>query len=356
MPPPGVPLEKLGFLTLGTYDGDDPAPGHEYLLEEIVLGEELGFDSVWLRHRHFQSGISSPVTMLAAASQRTSRIEFGTAVTPLGWENPLRYAEDLGTLDVLSGGRMNPGLSVGPPIHWDDVKGGLYPDTADLEDLTYTRVTRLLSLLRGKPASTFSGVDGIESFSDHVQPHSPGLADRVWYGGGSRRSVRWAGEQGLAMLTSNVIQSEGHDLGDDASRVFAQIQREQIELFRSVHPLGDAARVSQGLVVIPTDTATADQVARYTAYLEARTPRTAVAHGPRQMLYARDLVGTSEQIAEALYANPAFREVREVVWALPFTFEHADYVQILTDMATRLGPALGWNPGASGATGTEVAP
>jgi alkanesulfonate monooxygenase SsuD/methylene tetrahydromethanopterin reductase-like flavin-dependent oxidoreductase (luciferase family) len=344
MPEPGVPLERQGFLTLGTYDGADPAPGHEYLLREIVLGEELGFDSVWLRHRHFQSGISSPIAILAAASQRTSRIEFGTAVTPLGWENPLRYAEDLGTVDVLSGGRMNPGLSVGPPIHWDDVKAGLYPDTADAEDLTYSRVSRLLGLLRGAPASTFAGVDGIESFSDYVQPQSPGLADRVWYGGGSRRSVRWAGEQGLAMLTSNVIQSEGHELGDDAAEVFPLIQAEQIELFRSVHPLGAAARVSQGLVVIPTDSATAEQKARYQAFVEHRTPRTAVAHGPRQMLYARDLVGSSEEIAEALYANPAFRQVTEVVWALPFTFEHADYVQILTDMAEKLGPALGWTP------------
>jgi hypothetical protein len=69
------------------------------------------------------------------------------------------------------------------------------------------------------------------------------------------------------------------------------------------------------------------------------------------MLYARDLVGSSDEIAEALYANVAFREVREVVWALPFTFEHADYVQILTDMATKLGPALGWTAGASDATG-----
>jgi alkanesulfonate monooxygenase SsuD/methylene tetrahydromethanopterin reductase-like flavin-dependent oxidoreductase (luciferase family) len=239
---------------------------------------------------------------------------------------------------------MNPGISVGPPIHWEDVKGGLYPDTADVEDLTYGRVERLLTILRGEPVSTFSGVDGIESFTDWVQPHSPGLTDRVWYGGGSRRSVRWAGEHGLAMLTSNVIQSEGHDLGDDAAPVFQEIQREQIELFRSVHPLGAAARVSQGLVVIPTDSATADQEARYRAYVEHRTPRTAVAHGPRQMLFARDLIGTSEQIAEALYANAAFREVREVVWALPFTFEHDDYVQILTDMATRLGPALGWTP------------
>jgi alkanesulfonate monooxygenase SsuD/methylene tetrahydromethanopterin reductase-like flavin-dependent oxidoreductase (luciferase family) len=184
----------------------------------------------------------------------------------------------------------------------------------------------------------------MESFSDFVQPHSPGLADRVWYGGGSRRSVRWAGEQGLAMLTSNVIQSEGHDLGDDAAPVFQQIQREQIELFRSVHPLGDAARVSQGLVVIPTDTATPEQRAKYAAYVEARTPRTTAPQGPARMMFAADLLGTGEQIAEQLYAHAGFREVTEVVFALPFSFEHDDYVQILTDIATHLGPALGWQP------------
>ena len=62
------------------------------------------------------------------------------------------------------------------------------------------------------------------------------------------------------------------------------------------------------------------------------------------MMFAPDILGTSEQIAEALYAHAAFREVTEVAFALPFTFEHEDYVQILTDMATRLGPALGWAP------------
>ena len=62
------------------------------------------------------------------------------------------------------------------------------------------------------------------------------------------------------------------------------------------------------------------------------------------MMFARDVVGTSDQIAEALYADPGFRLVREVVFALPFSFDHDDYVQILTDIATKLGPALGWRP------------
>ena len=92
MPLPGEPLEKLGFLTIGSFDGADPGPGHETTLRVIALGEELGFDSAWVRHRHLQHGISSPVAVLAAATQRTRRIALGTAVIPLGWENPLRLA------------------------------------------------------------------------------------------------------------------------------------------------------------------------------------------------------------------------------------------------------------------------
>src|SRR6188768_1410951 len=161
MPVPSSPLRKLGFLTIGLFDGDEPRAGHESTLEIIELGERLGFDSAWVRHRHLQYGISSPVAFLAAASQRTSRIELGTAVIPLGWENPLRLAEDLATVDVLSGGRLNPGVSVGPPMHYDRVKEALYPDTAELEDVSYERVRRLLRLVRGEPATGFSGVEGI---------------------------------------------------------------------------------------------------------------------------------------------------------------------------------------------------
>lgn len=340
MPPPSVPLQKLGFLTIGSFLADDPRAGHESTLEVIELGEQLGFDGAWLRHRHLQYGISSPVAVMAAATQRTSRIELGTAVTPLGWENPLRLAEDLATVDILSGGRINPGLSVGPPTRFADVRDALYPDTAGVEDFSHERVLRLVRLLRGEPASSFSGTQGIEEFSDHVQPHSPGLADRVWYGAAGPGSATWAGEQGLSLLTSSVMKAAG----PDDTRDFATIQHAQIQAFRAHHPDGEKARVSQGLVVIPTDTATPEQVAKYTAYVGARTPRTARPQGPANTLFAPDVLGSSDQVAETLYAHAAFRDVTEVVFALPFGFEHVDYVQILTDMASRLGPTLGWSP------------
>jgi alkanesulfonate monooxygenase SsuD/methylene tetrahydromethanopterin reductase-like flavin-dependent oxidoreductase (luciferase family) len=329
------PLRKLGFLTIGLFDEADPRRGHESTLDIIELGEQLGFDSAWVRHRHLQYGISSPVAVLAAASQRTSRIELGTAVIPLGWENPLRLAEDLATVDILSGGRLNPGVSVGPPMHYDQVKQALYPDTTDIEDFSYDRMQRLLDFVRGEPATHFSGIEGFEVFSDRVQPHAQGLGRRMWYGGASLRSAQWAGEHGMNFLTSSVVKAE-------ESEDFAEIQLSHIRTFRSRHPDGDRARVSQGLVVIPTDTATPQQRAKYEAYAQKRTPRTATPQGTARMMFAPDLVGTSAEIAERLYSHAAFREINEVAFALPFTFDHDDYVQILTDIATKLGPALGW--------------
>ncbi|MDI9835528.1 LLM class flavin-dependent oxidoreductase [Streptomyces sp. KAU_LT] len=338
MAPISRPLRKLGFLTIGLFVGADPARGHESTLELIELGERLGFDSAWVRHRHLQYGISSPVAVLAAASQRTRRIELGTAVIPLGWENPLRLAEDLATVDLLSGGRLNPGVSVGPPMHYDRVKEALYPDTADAEDFGYERVRRLLDCVRGERVTDFSGTEGFEVFSDRVQPHAPGLGGRMWYGGGSLRSARWAGEHGMNLLTSSVVKVEDEQEG---APDFARVQLSHIRAFRERHPDGEAARVSQGLVVIPTDSATPGQIARYEKYVAERTPRTTSPQGPARLLFAPDLLGTSEEIAERLHAHAAFREVDEVAFALPFTFGHDDYVQILTDIATRLGPALG---------------
>ncbi|MFF3404847.1 LLM class flavin-dependent oxidoreductase [Streptomyces sp. NPDC002742] len=337
MPLPSRPLRKLGFLTIGLFDERDPGRGHESTLGIIELGERLGFDSAWLRHRHLQYGISSPVAVLAAASQRTRRIELGTAVIPVGWENPLRLAEDLATVDVLAEGRLNPGVSVGPPLHYEQVKHALYPDTGESEDFGYGRVERLLDFVRGEPASDFSGTEGFEVFSDRVQPHSPGLGRRMWYGGGSLRSARWAGEHGMNFLTSSVVKAE-------ESEDFAEIQLSHVRAFRAHHPEGDRARVSQGLVVIPTDSASPEQRARYEDYARGRLARTTAPQGPARLMFAPDLVGSSDRIAEQLYAQAAFREIDEVAFALPFTFGHEDYVQILTDIATKLGPALGWRP------------
>jgi alkanesulfonate monooxygenase SsuD/methylene tetrahydromethanopterin reductase-like flavin-dependent oxidoreductase (luciferase family) len=337
MPLDGTPLQRLGFLTIGSFDPARPTAGHEDTLRVIKRAEALGFDSAWLRHRHLQHGISSPVAVMAAASQRTSRIDLGTAVTPIGAENPFRLAEDLGTVDVLLGGRLNPGFSVGTPMNFDLYRDAIYPDTLEHEDLGNDRLLRFRDLVRGEPVTDTVERRGIEEFASTVQPHSAGLADRIWYGTGSTRSAVWAGENGFHLLTSSVTRSE---VGTD----FATNQRAQIDAYLDVHPDPAAARVSQGLVVIPTDTATSEQESRYRAYVDSRAGRVGVPQGPAGMLFAADLVGTSAEIADQLRADAGYQAATEVAFALPFSFEPDDYAQIITDIAERLGPELGWAP------------
>jgi alkanesulfonate monooxygenase SsuD/methylene tetrahydromethanopterin reductase-like flavin-dependent oxidoreductase (luciferase family) len=368
LPRRGEPLDKLGFLTIGRFDAANPGPGLEETLEVIDRAEALGYDSVWLRCRHLQAGISSPVAIMAAASQRTSRIELGTAVIPLGLENPFRLAEDLATVDILSGGRINPGVSVGTPMLYDHYREALYPNTHDVEDFSKDRVLRLLHGLRGEPVSDFEGTVGIEQFTNRIEPHSPGLADRVWYGGGMS-SAAWAGQQGINYLTSSVVSIDGTQ-----SRDFATIQGENIDTFRANHPHPEKARVSQGLVVIPTDSATDDQIRRYREYAASRFERTKAPQGlgpnvagspaprpnvagspaprpnvagspaPRGMLFSPDYVGTSDELADQLFDHAGFQRASEVAFALPFTFAEDDYRQIITDLAEALGPRLGWTP------------
>jgi alkanesulfonate monooxygenase SsuD/methylene tetrahydromethanopterin reductase-like flavin-dependent oxidoreductase (luciferase family) len=317
------------------------------LAELARRAERLGYRSLWTFSRLlappganlapvYQS-VLDPMVSLGFLASATSSIRLGVATVSHPFVSPLLLAKQAATVDVLSGGRLNPGVSVGAPGHWDDVRGALYPDTGELEDFSYQRVARLLRFVAGEPAVTFRGTEGFEQFSDVVQPHSAGLRSRMWYGGGSLASARWAGQHAMNLLTSSVVRAE-------ESEDFAAVQLSQIRTFRESHPAGTAARVSQGLVVIPTDSATPEQRTRYAAYVEARTPRTGAPLGPARMMFARDLLGSSAEIADALYEHAAFREVTEVAFALPFTFGWDDYVQILTDIAEKLGPALGWQP------------
>ena len=169
----------------------------------------------------------------------------------------------------------------------------------------------------------------------------------MWYGGASLRSATWAGEHAMNFLTSSVRQGGGTERARGRAYDFAALQLAQIRAFRAAHPDGEQARVSQGLVVLPTDTRDpgAAREVRGVRRLPARAHPDAAGSGAG--CCSRPTWSARPRSSRALLgADPAFREVDEVAFALPFTFEPEDYVQILTDMATRLGPLLGWEPNA----------
>lgn len=335
-------ITSLSFLTPGNYPDDDPWRGLEDTLLLFGYGEQLGYDGAWIRQRHLEHGVSSGATFLAAASQRTRTIELGTAVIPIGYESPWRLAEDLSTADVLSRGRLQAGFSAGSPRHIE-LMGRLVHD-GDWQhlDFSHARLERLIENLRG-------GYLGDEDTVIHspgnvqrprLQPHSPGLVERIWYGAGSLSSARWAGANGVNLLLGNVTRAEG------GTEDFSTAQRSQIAEFHRHLPDGRRPRIALGRVVLPTDSADGPTRRRYEAYGASRYERTLQPQdfGGRPTMFARDLIGPAEQIVESLRTEPALAGLTELRLELPYEFAVEDYEQILHDAVTLVAPALGWSP------------
>ncbi len=333
-------IDHIGFLTPGNYPEDDPLAGLERTLQLLGFGEELGYDSAWVRQRHLEPGISSATAFLAAATQRTSRIQLGTAVIPIGYESPYRLAEDLATVDVLSRGRLNIGVSAGRPLHAGLIGPLAFDGDWESFDFSHGRVLRFAGNLKGTylgDETTFIATP-FGPQRPRLQPVAKGLIDRIWYGGGSLRSAGWAAANGFNLLIGNV--TTGEDTDD-----FFVAQSRQLERYRSID--GHAGRVALGRVIVPFDGADSATRRRYIDYAAGRHARTLSPQGERRTLFARDLVGTASEILERLHADPILPHVHEFRLELPYEFADEEYRQILHDFATLIAPELGWKAGAA---------
>jgi len=141
-------IRSLSFLSPGNFPDDDPYAGLEDTLRLFELGEQLGFDGAWIRQRHLEHGVSAGAVFLAAAAQRTQRVQLGTAVIPIGYESPFRLAEDLSTADVLSRGRLQVGLSAGRPPHLDLMGPLVFDGDWRSYDFSHGRIARLIHSAR----------------------------------------------------------------------------------------------------------------------------------------------------------------------------------------------------------------
>lgn len=331
-------ISHIAFLTPGNYPDETPLQGLEETLQLFELGEALGFNGAWVRQRHLEHGVSSASTFLAAASQRTRRIELGTAVIQMGYENPFRLAEDLLTVDVLSGGRLNAGLSAGKPNHLELIGPSVFFDDWQQQDYSYGRVKQLQDNLRGH----YLGPEGETIVSPgnqqrpRLHPQSPGLADRLWYGGGSLRSVSWAAANGFNLLIGNLTSGENTD-------DYHTAQLAQLKAYRENLPAGARPpRIAAGRVIVPTDGASEASRRRYAGFAASRHARTLAPQGERRTLFSKDIVGSAEEIIERLVNDPVLHQVDELRLELPYEFSAAEYRQILTDFATLIAPELGW--------------
>ncbi|RDG38794.1 LLM class flavin-dependent oxidoreductase [Streptomyces corynorhini] len=328
-------ITSLAFLTPGNFDDAAPYTGLEETLRLFEYGERIGFDGAWIRQRHLEHGVGSAAVFLAAAGQRTERVELGTAVIPIGYESPFRLAEDLSLADVLSRGRLQIGFSTGMP-HAELLGDLVYDGDWRSFDLSYGRIARVVDHLRG---GFLGGPDTViqspgNTQRPRLQPHNPALAERIWYGGGSLRSVRWAAEHGLNLLTGNIVTGENTD----------DFTTAQSGLLAAYGRAGSAARVALGRVIVPFDSADRATRVRYREYAASRQARTLAPQGPRRTLFAPDVAGTAEQILTQLAADPVVPAVSELRLELPYEFRREEYEQILHDVRHLVAPELGWRP------------
>ena len=253
--------KKIGFLSFGHWT---PSPhsqtrsASDALLQSIelaVAAEELGLDGAYVRVHHFARQLGSPFPLLAAIGAKTSRIEIGTAVIDMRYENPLYMAEDAGSADLIAGGRLQLGISRGSPEQvidgWRHF-GYVPPEGRSDADMGRHHAEVLLDVLRGKgfaqpnPHPMFPNPPGLL----RLEPHSEGLRDRIWWGAGSNATATWAAKLGMNLQSSTLKDDESglpfHVQQADQIRVYREAWKEaghkrepRVSVSRSIFALVD---------------------------------------------------------------------------------------------------------------------
>lgn len=255
-------MKQIGFLSFGHWSptrGSMVRSASDALLQSIelaVAAEEAGADGAYYRVHHFARQLASPFPLLAAAAARTSRIELGTGIIDMRYENPLYMAEDAGSADLISGGRLQLGISRGSPEQVIDgyrYFGHVPAEGRSDADMAREHTRRFLEVIEGEgfarpnPRPMFANPPGLL----RIEPHSPGLRDRIWWGAGSRATAEWTAEQGMNLMSSTLLT-------EDTGVPFHRLQAEQIQRFRDAwtaagHTREPRVSVSRSIFPIVSD-------------------------------------------------------------------------------------------------------
>src|SRR5437764_8812141 len=255
-------MKKIGFLSFGHWTASSQSQtrsASDTLLQSIelaVAAEALGADGAYFRVHHFARQLSSPFPLLAAVGAKTSRIEIGTAVIDMRYENPMYMAEDAGAADLIAGQRLQLGISRGSPEQVIDGWRHFGYQPADGEsdaDMGRRHAEIFYDLLRGKgfaqpnPRPMFPNPPGLL----RVEPHSEGLRERIWWGAGSNATAVWAAKMGMNLQSSTLKNDEG-------GLPFHIQQANQIRMFREAwkaagHTREPRVSVSRSIFALVSD-------------------------------------------------------------------------------------------------------
>ncbi|MGO4256439.1 LLM class flavin-dependent oxidoreductase [Marmoricola sp. RAF53] len=338
-------MKKIGFLSFGHWT---PSPhsqvrsASDALIQSVELAEaveELGGDGAYFRVHHFARQLASPFPLLAAIGARTSRIEIGTGVIDMRYENPLYMAEDAGAADLISGGRLQLGISRGSPEQVID--GFRYFGYAPAEGTTDADMARahtevFLTMLEGEgfaqpnPRPMFANPPGLL----RLEPHSEGLRDRIWWGAGSRATAEWTASQGMNLMSSTLLT-------EDTGVPFHQLQAEQIQMFRDAWKEAGHAReprvsVSRSIFPLVTDEDRAyfgqgGQEADQVGHIDGSIAR-----------FGRSYAAEPDALVEQLAEDEAIAAADTLLLTVPNQLGVAYNAHVVESVLTHVAPALGW--------------
>lgn len=315
----------LAFFTR-LLDDASPAERFRLALEQIQHSERFGVGRAWVAQHHFRAaegGLPSPFVFLAHAATQTAEIRLGTGVITLTLEDPVRVAEDAVVADLLTGGRIDLGLgSGGTPTSFAPFGLNLAQKTANYE----RKLARLVSALAG----------GELGAGNTLYPPAGSLGDRVWQATFSTAGGSRAGVHGHGLLLSRTQpRPEGRP-----GATLAEIQEPIVEGYLAALPAGAAPRITASRNIFVTD-----------------SPGSAGRADPADITQADSHVGTPEEVAASLAADPTLRHATEVAFQVPDV--HTPHEKILRSielLTTEVAPALGWSTLSSAVPAIERTP
>jgi alkanesulfonate monooxygenase SsuD/methylene tetrahydromethanopterin reductase-like flavin-dependent oxidoreductase (luciferase family) len=338
-------MKKIGFLSFGHWSPSLQSrtrTGADALLQSIdlaVAAEELGADGAYFRVHHFARQLGSPFPLLAAVGARTKRIEIGTAVIDMRYENPFYMIEDAGSADLIAGGRLQLGISRGSPEQVIDgwrYFGYVPPEGKSDADMARHHAEVFLELLKGEgfaqpnPQPMFPNPPGLL----RVEPHSEGLRERIWWGAATNATAQWAAKLGMNLQSSTLKFDEGGE------PLHIQ-QAKQISAFRAAwteagHKREPRVSVSRSIFAIVDE--------RDRAYFGGSESRDHFGYiePERRAVFGRTYAAEPDVLIEQLKQDEAIAAADTLLLTVPNQLGVEYNAHVIEAILKHVAPALGW--------------
>ena len=339
-------MKKIGFLSFGHWSATPQSQtrsASDTLLQSIdlaVAAEELGADGAYFRVHHFARQLASPFPLLAAIGARTKRIEIGTGVIDMRYENPFYMAEDAGAADLIAGGRLQLGISRGSPEQVIDGWRyfGFQPQAGMSDaDMGRQHAEVFLDLLKGEgfaepnPRPMFPNPPGLL----RLEPHSEGLRNRIWWGAGSDATAQWAAKLGMHLQSSTLKN-------DETGEPFHVQQAAQIRAYREAwkaagHSHTPRVSVSRSIFALVDDRDRAyfgrggkeeDSV----GYIDAQT----------RAIFGRSYAAEPDELVRQLADDEAIAEADTLLLTVPNQLGVDYNAHVIEAILKYVAPELGW--------------